>query len=222
LRKFRTDLLRNRGSRSSGDGIKLWHDVFGGDPFAYCHRYQDDQEDGVTRGPASVFIEFSRLALMPSGSSLRESEIATERILRSSLSLGDARNFRYFHIPRNIVDALVASDYLTEMSKKLGLQKLALRLEALGDATRLKVYRTLVRAGDAGLPVGHIQERTGVPRSTLSHHLHRLIGVGLVSQERQGTTLICRTNYTAMQQTLDELQSECCADSNSGASKRAA
>ena len=108
------------------------------------------------------------------------------------------------------------------MSKKLGLRQLALRLEALGDATRLKVYRTLVRAGDAGLPVGRIQERTGVPRSTLSHHLHRLIGVGLVSQERQGTILICRANYTAMQQILNELQSECCADANLGANEHAA
>ena len=88
------------------------------------------------------------------------------------------------------------------MAKKLGLERLAQCLEALGDPTRLAVYRVLVRAGKGGLPVGRIQERTGVPRSTLSHHLHRLIAVGLVSQERQGTTLICRVNYPAMRQVV--------------------
>jgi ArsR family transcriptional regulator len=108
------------------------------------------------------------------------------------------------------------------MVRKLDLEQLARCLEALGDPTRLKVYRTLVRAGDDGLAVGRIQERTAVPRSTLSHHLHRLIAVGLVSQERQGTTLICRADYAVMQQTLDGLQSECCADAKRGARERAA
>jgi DNA-binding transcriptional ArsR family regulator len=98
------------------------------------------------------------------------------------------------------------------MSGKRDLTVLAQRLEALGDVTRLSVYRTLVRAGRGGCPVGRIQQRTGVPRSTLSHHLHRLIAVGLVSQERRGTTLICRANYPVMRRIVDELTAECCAD----------
>ena len=94
----------------------------------------------------------------------------------------------------------------------MSLEQTAARLEALGNATRLEVYRLLVRAGADGLPVGAIQERTGVPRSTLSHHLHRLIGVGLVTQERQATTLICRANYQVMNDTLGFLTAECCTD----------
>jgi DNA-binding transcriptional ArsR family regulator len=108
------------------------------------------------------------------------------------------------------------------MSRKLDLKVLAARLEALGDPTRLAVYRVLVRAGQDGLPVGRIQERTRVPRSTLSHHLHRLIAVGLVSQERQGTTLICRTNYSVMRQIVDVLASECCADAACGSVREVA
>src|SRR5215203_486896 len=54
------------------------------------------------------------------------------------------------------------------------LEKAAKQLEALGNPTRLKVYRTLVRAGDAGLPVGRLQEKLKIAASTLSHHLHRL------------------------------------------------
>ena len=93
------------------------------------------------------------------------------------------------------------------------LEQAAKQLEALGNPTRLQVYRTLVRAGDAGLPVGRLQERIGIAASTLSHHLHRLILMGLVTQERQATTLICRANYPAMDQLLGFLSEECCAES---------
>ncbi|SDG43795.1 transcriptional regulator, ArsR family [Thalassobaculum litoreum DSM 18839] len=88
----------------------------------------------------------------------------------------------------------------------------ARRLEALGNATRLEIFRTLVRAGPDGLPVGEIQSRTGTARSTLSHHLHKLIAVDLVRQERDGTTLYCHANYSEMQATIDYLTRECCAD----------
>ncbi len=93
------------------------------------------------------------------------------------------------------------------------LKQAAAQLEALGNPTRLSVYRILVRSGDAGLPVGRLQERLGIASSTLSHHLHRLILTGLVTQERQSTTLICRANYAAMSGLLGFLSDECCADS---------
>ncbi len=96
----------------------------------------------------------------------------------------------------------------------MNLDHIAARLEALGNPTRLAVYRILVRAGPDGAPVGDVQARTAVPRSTLSHHLHRLIAVGLVTQERQGTTLICRAEPAAMRDTLGFLLDECCADAD--------
>src|SRR5688572_25712182 len=94
----------------------------------------------------------------------------------------------------------------------MNLKHAAKQLEALGNPTRLEVYRTLVRAGDAGLPVGKLQQRIGIAASTLSHHLHRLVLTGLVTQERQSTTLICRANYPAMNRLLGFLADECCAD----------
>ena len=93
------------------------------------------------------------------------------------------------------------------------VEKAAKQLEALGNPTRLQVYRTLVRAGDAGLPVGRLQEKLGIAASTLSHHLHRLILTGLVTQERRVTTLICRANYPAMNDLVGFLVDECCVDS---------
>tara|TARA_R110002167_G_scaffold109748_1_gene279828 strand:+ start:1947 stop:2279 length:333 start_codon:yes stop_codon:yes gene_type:complete len=93
-------------------------------------------------------------------------------------------------------------------------------LEALGNETRLEVYRILVRAGREGLSVGDLQQRTGVVRSTLSHHLQKLIGVGLISQRRDGTTLYCLANYDNLQAAMGFLASECCADEGAHAPDR--
>jgi DNA-binding transcriptional ArsR family regulator len=88
----------------------------------------------------------------------------------------------------------------------------AARLEALGNPTRLQIYRALVRAGEAGMAVGKLQSKLDLAASTLSHHLKSLLIVGLINQERQGTTLICRANYDLMQGLINFLAAECCAD----------
>jgi ArsR family transcriptional regulator, arsenate/arsenite/antimonite-responsive transcriptional repressor len=92
------------------------------------------------------------------------------------------------------------------------LDDAAARLEALGNPTRLKIYRLLVRAGEEGLPVGRLQAKIDIAASTLSHHLKALIGVGLVTQTREGTTLVCHTNYDLMRGLIDYLVEECCAE----------
>lgn len=105
----------------------------------------------------------------------------------------------------------------------MNIEEAARQLEAIGNPTRLAIYRTLVRAGDAGLPVGRVQQRLGIAASTLSHHLQRLVSTGLVSQERQATTLICRADYPAMRGLIGYLVDECCADSRcAGAEDEAA
>ena len=88
----------------------------------------------------------------------------------------------------------------------------AARLETLGNPTRLHIYRALVRAGKAGMPVGKLQAKLELAASTLSHHLKTLLVVGLISQERQATTLICRANYDLMHSLVGFLVAECCSD----------
>jgi ArsR family transcriptional regulator, arsenate/arsenite/antimonite-responsive transcriptional repressor len=88
------------------------------------------------------------------------------------------------------------------------------QLEALGNPTRLGIYRQLVRAGDNGMPVGRVQLKLDLPASTLSHHLKKLVDVGLVTQERQATTLLCRANYPEMNALIGFLSDECCADAS--------
>src|ERR1700684_246358 len=104
----------------------------------------------------------------------------------------------------------------------MNIEIVAKQLEALGNPTRLGVYRVLVRAGEAGTPVGRLQEKMDIAASTLSHHLHRLILTGLVSQERQGTTLICRANYPAMNSLVGFLVDECCVDAKCTATQGSA
>jgi ArsR family transcriptional regulator len=94
---------------------------------------------------------------------------------------------------------------------------IARRLGALGNETRLQIYRILVRAGRDGVPVSELQRRTGIAISTVSHHLHKLITVGLAYQERDGTTLYCHARYDAMDETMGYLTEVCCVDAKGGA-----
>jgi ArsR family transcriptional regulator, arsenate/arsenite/antimonite-responsive transcriptional repressor len=96
--------------------------------------------------------------------------------------------------------------------RRMKIDDAAARLEALGNPTRLQIYRALVRAGEAGMPVGKLQTKLDLAASTLSHHLKSLLAVDLISQERQGTTLICRTNYDVMRTLVDFLVAECCVE----------
>ncbi|MBN8943517.1 MAG: helix-turn-helix transcriptional regulator [Rhizobiales bacterium] len=99
----------------------------------------------------------------------------------------------------------------------MNIEDAAARLEALGNPTRLRIYRMLVRAGDAGSSVGKLQASLDIAASTLSHHLKSMVMVGLIAQERQATTLICRANYDVMRGLVDFLVEECCADQAYGA-----
>ena len=94
---------------------------------------------------------------------------------------------------------------------KLDYDTAASLLSQLGNITRLKIVRELVRAGDVGMPVGDIRNILGIPNSTLSHHLSHLRSAGLVRQEREGTVLRCFVNYDHIDGIVSFLTEECCA-----------
>ena len=94
------------------------------------------------------------------------------------------------------------------------LDQAVARLEALGNPTRLAIYRLLVRAGQEGRPVGRIQEALGVAASTLSHHLKQLEMAGLVRRRKEGVTHYCSANYQTMDALIAYLTEECCADAS--------
>ncbi|MCZ6797911.1 MAG: metalloregulator ArsR/SmtB family transcription factor [Gammaproteobacteria bacterium] len=92
------------------------------------------------------------------------------------------------------------------------LDTAALILSKIGNPTRLKIVRLLVRAGDQGMPVGAIQKELQIPGSTLTHHITHLKNAGLIRQQRQQATLFCIMEYERLNQLVAYLTEECCID----------
>jgi DNA-binding transcriptional ArsR family regulator len=90
-------------------------------------------------------------------------------------------------------------------------QKAADALAALGNRTRLRVFKLLVRAGREGTNIGTLQKHLGIPATTLAHHLSTLTQAGLMEQERRGREVICTANYQAVSAVLAYVKAECCA-----------
>ncbi len=89
----------------------------------------------------------------------------------------------------------------------------ASRFAALGSEQRLQVLRVLVRAGDAGLSIGALGQRSGITGSTLTHHMRVLVSAGLARQQKQGRSVICAAaDYATVAALSDYLLRECCAD----------
>jgi ArsR family transcriptional regulator len=90
------------------------------------------------------------------------------------------------------------------------LELTAKRLAELGNITRLSVFRYLVKTGPEGAPVGQIQKEIGIPASTLSHHINRLVSVGLIKQVRDSRILHCIPQFEVLDEVIKFLLFECC------------
>ncbi|MFC3032497.1 ArsR/SmtB family transcription factor [Pseudoalteromonas fenneropenaei] len=91
------------------------------------------------------------------------------------------------------------------------IEEAASQLAELGHVVRLNIYKILVKAGHAGLAVSEIQDKLDIPGSTLSHHIARLVKVGLITQTREGRVLRCHAQFKQLNGLIDYLQSECCS-----------
>jgi DNA-binding transcriptional ArsR family regulator len=94
----------------------------------------------------------------------------------------------------------------------MNIETAAKQLEALGNLTRLEIYRKLIKAGPGGLPVGDIREAIDIPASTLSHHIAKLVNAGLLIQERESRSLICSAAYENMDTLMEFLVNNCCSE----------
>ncbi|MBU3615708.1 helix-turn-helix transcriptional regulator [Polynucleobacter sp. JS-Polo-80-F4] len=81
---------------------------------------------------------------------------------------------------------------------------------ALGQETRLNIFRLVVQRGDTGLTPGEIIEKLGIANATLSFHLKELVGADLLSVERQSRNLIYRPNASLVQELSGFLLENCC------------
>jgi len=103
-------------------------------------------------------------------------------------------------------------DLMSNSDNKLNI--IADRIAELGHPTRLLIFRQLVKSGRSGLPVGAIQEELGIPASTLSHHISKMVKVGLIKQIRESRTLYCFPQYESLMEIIAFLQEECCVNEN--------
>jgi len=85
-----------------------------------------------------------------------------------------------------------------------------LALAALGQATRLSVFRLLVEAGPEGRMAGDIAEALSLPGATLSFHLKELSSAGLIQGEQCGRFICYRADFTAMNDLIAFLTRNCC------------
>ncbi len=84
-------------------------------------------------------------------------------------------------------------------------------LSALAHASRLAVFRLLVRAGEPGMAAGEIAREVGVRPNTLSTHLTILGHAGLVRSRRDGRSIVYSADYAAMGDLMGFLVADCCA-----------
>jgi ArsR family transcriptional regulator, arsenate/arsenite/antimonite-responsive transcriptional repressor len=83
-------------------------------------------------------------------------------------------------------------------------------LAALGQPSRLEIFRLLMRAEPRGLPAGSIAEEIGCPHNTLSSHLAILARAGLVRGTRDGRSIVYRSNVEGIRLLVGFLVNDCC------------
>lgn len=90
---------------------------------------------------------------------------------------------------------------------------------ALGQESRLNVFRLIVQRGDVGLTPSQIIEKLGIPNATLSFHLKELVHANLLLVERQSRNLIYRPNTKLVQNLSEFLLESCCGGKECSAVK---
>jgi ArsR family transcriptional regulator, arsenate/arsenite/antimonite-responsive transcriptional repressor len=83
-------------------------------------------------------------------------------------------------------------------------------LAALGQPTRLAIFRLLIRHEPAGLAAGTLADAIGCPQNTLSGHLGILARSGLVRGTRDGRSIVYRADVEGMRALVAFLITDCC------------
>ena len=83
-------------------------------------------------------------------------------------------------------------------------------LAALGQPSRLEIFRLLVGKEPKGLIAGAIAEAVGCLHNTLSTHIAILARAGLVRGSREGRTITYRANAAGIRALIAFLVTDCC------------
>lgn len=83
-------------------------------------------------------------------------------------------------------------------------------LHALGQHTRLKIFRLLLRCEPEGITAAEIAEAIGASKKTVSSHLAILTRSRLVAGSRHGRSIICHANIEGVRSLMSYLLADCC------------
>ncbi len=98
--------------------------------------------------------------------------------------------------------------YIDVISRRLDHH--AGQLAALAHGARLAILQYIVQAGPEGSTTTELQEKLGIPWTTLNHHLDRLVGSKLVTARREGKFVYHTANYDALKELTDFIWEDCC------------
>ncbi len=85
-----------------------------------------------------------------------------------------------------------------------------LGLAALAQATRLDVFRLLVKHEPEGLAAGDVARALAVPQNTMSSHLAVLARAGLVTAQRHSRSIVYRADLTRFRAVMLFMLRDCC------------
>lgn len=90
------------------------------------------------------------------------------------------------------------------------IKQAVIALTALAQESRLRVFRLLVPAGEAGIAAGEIADQLGIPAATLTFHLKELAHAGLIESRREGRSIRYSLRCDGMRDLLNFLARDCC------------
>ncbi|MFN7026212.1 MAG: ArsR/SmtB family transcription factor [Pseudorhizobium sp.] len=88
-------------------------------------------------------------------------------------------------------------------------------LSALGQQTRIDVFRLIVQNEPDGMAAGDVARQLVVPQNTMSTHLGILVQAGLLRSERRSRSIIYRAELDHLRAVLLYLIQDCCGGNDS-------
>ena len=89
-------------------------------------------------------------------------------------------------------------------------------LNALGQESRLNIYRLIVQRSKAGITPSEIVELLGIPAATTSFHLKELLKTKLIRCKKSGRSLIYSVEPMQIQALVSFLMENCCGRADCG------
>lgn len=83
-------------------------------------------------------------------------------------------------------------------------------LAALGQPTRLEIFRSLIAREPKGIPAGEIAQAVGARHNTTSSNLGILARAGLIHGTRDGRSIVYRANLDGISALIRFLLTDCC------------